>query len=202
VVPRVALPNGADLDATFDRPRLGDRADATAWLAAAGRADPGARRLRIGIDVVEAARDDVLVDFSLGQLPDHPEEGWAALERPTADDRGRLCLLAAGHRPRFAEGPVQGLVLGGWTEAIPRRRQTAGMAVHFDAPSARAPQAILICSAEPETGFRFDLAVDMVRQTLELARIRMVGPETLAGLGQFLPAIAMHPDIVPGEAAT
>ena len=44
-----------------------------------------------------------------------------------------------------------GLVLGASTEAIPGRRQTAGLAVHFDAPSARAPQAILLCSAEPGT---------------------------------------------------
>jgi hypothetical protein len=187
LAPLVAPANAPELDATFARPRLASREQATDWLAAAGRVDPGARRLRVAVDLTEAVRDEVLFGFALGQLPDHPEDGWAAVARPVHDDRGRVCLLATGDPPRFADG-VRGLVLATWTEAVPHTHQTAGLAVHFDAPSARAPQAILLCSAEPGRGFDFELVRDVVVQTFELARARMTGPETLLDVGQYLPA--------------
>ncbi len=197
LAPSVVPANASELDATFARPRLGSRGAATGWLGAAGRVDPGAGRLRVAVDLVEAARGRPQFAFSLGQLPDHPDEGWAAAERPSADERGRLCLLACGHPASFAAGAA-GLVLGAFTEAIPGRRQTAGIAVHFDAPSARPPQAVLLCSAETGTGFSFELVRDTLREALALARLRMVGPETLEGLGQFLPAAYLHADTTPG----
>ncbi|HKE78910.1 MAG TPA: hypothetical protein VKB54_06365 [Solirubrobacteraceae bacterium] len=199
VAPRFTPADPATLDTSFARPRLSGRAAATGWLAAAGRVDPGARRLRIGIDLTEAARNAVLFDFALGQLPDYAAEGWAALVSPTADDRGRLCLLATGTRPSTFAGGVAGIVLGSWTEAIPRRGQDAALAVHFDAPSARAPQAILLCAATPQDGFGFEVVRDVVKQTFDLARKRPVGPETLDGLGQFLPAVYLDADTTPVE---
>lgn len=141
----------------------------------------------------------MLFDFSLGQLPDFEGEGWAALRRPTADERSRLCLLATGTRPATFAGAVSGLVLSTWTEAIPGRGQDASLAVHFDAPSARAPQAILLCAATPKDGFSFEVVRNVVKQTFDLARSRMVGPETL-GLGQFLPAVYLHDDTTPVDA--
>ena len=200
LAPRFAPGNGAELDTSFARPRLRGRDDATGWLAAAGRVDPGAQRLRVAVDLAEAVRDDVLFGFELGQLPDG-DEPWAAVARPGDDERGRTCLLATGSLPRFADGGVAGLVLSTWTEAVPRARQTAGLAVHFDAPAARAPQAILLCSAEPQRGFDFELVRDVVTQTFELARMRMAGPETLTSMGQYLPAAYLDPDTNPGAPA-
>jgi hypothetical protein len=198
VAPTFTAANGTELDATFGRRRLNSREAATGWLAAAGRVDPGARRLRVAVDMLEAARAGVLFEFGLGQLPDHPGEPWAAVERPAADEHGRLCLLSTGRMPSFTGGAVAGLVLGAWTEALPRSRQTAGVAFHFDAPSSRAPQAILLCTAASENGFDFALVRDSVKQTLDLARLRMVGPETLQDLGQYLPATYLHLDTSPG----
>ena len=114
---------------------------------------------------------------------------------------GALCIFAAslilaGASPnesvlvfcRIVQGAVAGLLLAAWSESLPRLRQTAGVAFHFDAPSSRAPQAILLCTPSPDTGYDFALVRDSVKETLNLARLRMVGPETLADLGQFLPA--------------
>ena len=136
--------------------------------------------------------------FAAGQLPDHPEEGWAAVTRPAADDRGRLCLLATGATPSFARGPAAGLVLGAWTEVIPRVRRTAALGVHFDSPAARAPQALLLCTASEEDGYSFELVRDLLLQTLQLARLRLVGPQQLGALGQYLPATYLHGAIPAG----
>lgn len=196
--PRFTAVNGDMLDASFARGRLGSREAATQWLAAVGRVDPGAWRLRVAIDLIEAVADQTLFTFSLGQLPDYPAEGWAAIMGPTADQRGRLCLLTTGAVPHFAGRAAAGLVLGAWSEPVLRGRQTAGVALHFDAPSARPPQALLLCTADSATGFDFELVRDMIKQTLDLSRLRMVGPETLHDLGQFLPMVYLPGTISPG----
>lgn len=198
LAPRFTAVNGDMLDASFARGRLGSREAATQWLAAVGRVDPGAWRLRVAIDLIEAVADQTLFTFSLGQLPDYPAEGWAAIMGPTADQRGRLCLLTTGAVPHFAGRAAAGLVLGAWSEPVLRGRQTAGVALHFDAPSARPPQALLLCTADSATGFDFELVRDMIKQTLDLSRLRMVGPETLHDLGQFLPMVYLPGTISPG----
>jgi hypothetical protein len=187
--------NGAELEASAGRPRLGGRAGATAWLAASGRVDPGARRLRVALDLLEAAADATLFDFRLAQLPDHAGEGWAAVTRPSADDRGRLCLLATGDSVALAASPLAGLVLGAWSEQVPGARQEAGVSFHFDAPGSRAPQAVLLCTPRPAGRFDFELVQGMVRQTLDLARLRQIGPETLQSLGQYLPGVVLPQEI-------
>jgi len=150
--------------------------------------DPGARRLRLATDMADALGGGTEFGFALGQLPDHPEDGWAAVTRPAADARARLCLLAAGAAPSFAAGPAAGLVLGSWTEAIPRVSRTAALGVHFDSPAARAPQAVLLCTADEEDGYSFELVRDLVTQTVDLAKLRLVGPQALGAFGQYLPA--------------
>src|SRR5262249_36484526 len=177
LAPRFDAAGGAALDASIARGRLPDGAAAAAWLNQAGRADPGAQRLRIAVDVCEAAADRSLFDFRLAQLPDYADEPWVALALPTADDRRRLCLATTAAGPRCVAGAVAGLVLGSWNDAVPRMGAAAGIAVHFDAADSRAPQAVLLCTA-PDA-FGFELVRDTVAQTLDLARLRMVGPETL-----------------------
>lgn len=199
VAPHFVAAQGDLLDASFAHNRLGSREAATQWLAAVGRVDPGAWRLRVAIDLLEAVADQTLFDFRLGQLPDYPTEGWAATTRPTVDQRGRLCLLTTGAAPRFASGSVAGLVLGAWSEPLLRTRQTAGVALHFDAPSARPPQALLLCTADNARGFDFNLVRDMIKQTLDLSRLRLVGPETLQDLGQFLPMVYLPDTLSSGE---
>lgn len=198
LAPQFLSTDGAGLEATFVRPRLSSPAEATRWLAAAGRVDPGARRLRLATDLTESLRGGAGFTFSVGQLPDYPDEGWAAITRPTADDRGRLCLLATGALPSFGAGPAAGLVLGAWTESIPHVSRTAALGVHFDSPAARAPQALLLCTADEEDGYSFELVRDLLLQTLELAKLRLAGPQALGELGQYLPATYLNGVIPAG----
>jgi hypothetical protein len=190
LAPQFAADDGAGLDATFARPRLPAPAAATRWLAASGRVDPGALRLRVATDLTEALGGAGL-EFAVGQLPDLPDEGWAALSVPTADGRGRLSLLVAGAAPSFA-GAAAGLVLGAWTEVIPQLSRTAAVGMHFDSPAARPPQALLLCIADADDGFGFELVRDELLQTLALAKVRLAGPQMLGALGQYLPATYLN----------
>jgi hypothetical protein len=197
--PRFSVPSGTDLATNFGR-RRADRTTGTAWLSAAGRVDPGANRLRTAVDLVEAVRDATTFDWSVAQFPDHAEEGWAALTRPKVDGRGRVCVLMAGGRAD-PSGPMAGLALSSWTEALPVEHQMPAVALHFDAPSSRAPQAVILCVADPVTGFSFDLVRQTVSQTLKVAQWRMVGLETLDGFGQYVPAIYLPDGLEPGVAS-
>lgn len=157
---------------------------ADALLQRAG-ADVGA-----GIDLVTAQLPHRLVGTAL--------EPWAATGAPQGDREPRVCLLACGVRPRpvasAAPLPLQALLVDQWSEVIPDGRQTAAVAFHFDAPSARAPQAVLLAvPPEGATGWTCDDVVETVHETLEWARLRAVGPAELAqakqAFGQYLPAL-------------
>jgi hypothetical protein len=185
---RFSVGNGAVLAASAARARA-SAADITGWLQQSGRADQGAERLRIAADLCEAVADRGLFSFRVAQLPDHPGEPWAALHRPAADERGRLDVLLTGAELALdGSVPLAGLVVGGWNEAVPRTAPAAGLAVNVDAASSRAPQAVLLCVARDDNGFTLEGVRDLVIQALDLARLRMVGPEVLADLGQYLPA--------------
>lgn len=84
-------------------------------------------------------------------------------------------------------GDVAGLLLDGWNEATPGTTATTGVAIHYDAPRSRAPQAILVVSPpNPAAGWSIDDVEASITETAELARIRMVRPGAAAGA--LLPA--------------
>jgi len=92
---------------------------------------------------------------------------------------------------------VAGFVVDAWTETIPAVKATSGIAVHFDKPSAVAPNAVLLAVTRGEESFEIDFVRRCVRNALVLAEFRAVGPD--AGhvfLGQFLPAAFIPDDVV------
>ena len=72
--------------------------------------------------------------------------------------------------------------------------------MHVDAPSARAPQSLLLAVPPADGTWGFEDVLALVRQTLDRARQRAVGPEQVEGFGQFLPAIYLGDDTDPGPA--
>lgn len=196
---RFSVGNGDQLAASLNRRRTGTTA-VIGWLQQAGRVDPGADRLRVAVDLCEAVAERPLFDAHVVQLPDHPGEAWVALTSPTADERGRLSVVLTGATPTMDGGvPLAGLVVGGWNEALARTAPAAGLAVHVDANSSRAPQAVLLCVARDT--FSFEGVRDLVGQAVDLARMRMIGPQDLVDFGQYLPATYLPSTISSGGTA-
>jgi hypothetical protein len=79
-----------------------------------------------------------------------------------------------------------------WTETVPSQAHTATAAFGFNAPAARAPQAILV-AVTPVDGLELDVPtlLDMLIETRELAHARMAGPRELRALGAALPLTLM-----------
>lgn len=84
-------------------------------------------------------------------------------------------------------GALTGFVVDRWTEVVPGQLtglgtpstalvpdETTAVAFSFDQPDARPPQAILVAvPPEPAAGWRIETVFHLVRETLDLARLRM-----------------------------
>ena len=104
------------------------------------------------------------------------------------------------------------LVLDQWTETMPlleRRgtaadapidsRVTAGVAFNAHAPRARAPQAMLLAVAPDASRWTTNALIDVLAETLDLARLRLVTLEYTNGIGRVLPALYAQSWSLQGE---
>jgi hypothetical protein len=98
-------------------------------------------------------------------------------------------LIAAYGTPNVLAGPRVAVgALDNWGETVPEPRHTTQAAFHFNAPGARAPQAVLL-AVPPVIDQPLDSAtlIDTVRETRELAMARMAAVEDLGNLDNVLP---------------
>ncbi|MEZ4400727.1 MAG: hypothetical protein R3B06_11950 [Kofleriaceae bacterium] len=100
------------------------------------------------------------------------------------DPEGGLALIVGA--PLTATSPV--LRLDAWTEGRPRASRDAAVAIHHDAPRARAPQAILL-AVPPVLGAAWSPAsvLDVVLETFDLVAARRARPAEV--WGPSLPAL-------------
>ncbi|GAA2108505.1 hypothetical protein GCM10009841_29000 [Microlunatus panaciterrae] len=125
-----------------------------------------------------------------------PDDPWQ--KQPVIDNRARRTGGAAAQPSRliaaygtdgvFEAAEVAVGTIDSWGETVPEPRHTTQAAFHFNAPGARAPQAVLVAVPpvlDQQTGT--DVLLDVVRETRELAKARMVAVEDLGELAPVLP---------------
>jgi hypothetical protein len=95
--------------------------------------------------------------------------------------------------------PLAGLVVDEWTELAPAAELATGISFHADAPGARPPQTILLAvHPNPQQPWSSAVLADVVLETLELAKLRLVDLQAVAWAGRFLPAAYVPDGDVPG----
>ncbi len=164
-----------------------------AWLAGLARVRPAAATLAGTLRLVDAVRDTRSYRLVGVQTPD-PAGAWVGHARPRAD--AQMCNSWVVLRPADATGEACGLVIDEWTERVPATEGTGGLAFHWNAPAARAPQALLL--ALPTAAWSLAGLAETVTQTLENARLRMVEQEHLDDVDELLPAIFLDGPINDG----
>ena len=76
-----------------------------------------------------------------------------------------------------------------WVEVMPRPTETTGLVFQFDQPDAMAPQSILLAvPPDPDQPWNLWQLQQGLLETLDMARIRAVDPDTLDEVGHYLPA--------------
>ena len=201
VLPRLRAPNPevAVSLASSDALQGGDPLAAVTWLQRAAHVREGSARLEGVLLYAEAVGSPERLGLRVAQLPHRAGDRWVAL--PLAGGRiegGRLSLVAQTRAPVEPSRPLAGLLVDEWTETVPDATQMTGLSFHFDQPSSRAPQAILLAVPPTEERLWSLAALEaVVLETLDLARLRLVDPDALARpalaaavprLGHYLPA--------------
>ena len=178
-------------------PAGGDAAAARTWLSRAAPVRGVERRARraLGYADAVAAVDTKAPAAALhvGQLGGAVGEPWVGLPPDPGESvpAGRVSLVAVtpdGGPPGDARrGAVRRRVGRGDSRA---RRRPLASAFHYDAPTACAPQVMLLGVPPPgleEWGPAEALRI--VEEALALARIRLVDLDDVPDLGQLLPAL-------------
>lgn len=167
------------------------------WIGRLARVREGMGRLaevRLHSAVVQPlGRRGAAGDFAVAQYP-QPDAGelWCAL--PTSDGNppagGRTSLVFEGAENVDLSAPVAGLFVDEWIEVVPNERETTAVAFGYDAPASCAPQSILL-GVPPRQAKQWSVAAieAIALEAHELAKVRMVDPDSLGELGHFLPAL-------------
>jgi hypothetical protein len=117
---------------------------------------------------------------------------WVGLP-PDGDLReGVISFALHGNGLGRLGGPLAGLLIDEWTEVIPHRSETTGVAFRYDPPDAAPPQAILLAvlSVEDEP-WTVGTLNQVLLETLDLAHLRACGPAELESAGHYLPAAVL-----------
>jgi hypothetical protein len=196
VLPRFRPSNVAELSSTQgEQPQLtaGDPLAPAGWLSKMALVRPATNLLASVLSGAELLRGSPTGTSVVAQLPHQPGQRWLALPFGNAAPAdASLALFIHAHGNLDFKGPLSGFVCDEWHELIPAREETTAMSFHYDAPAARAPQAILLAvPADPtQSKWSVQTLLETIGETIALAQLRAVGPKEMEVLaGGLLPAV-------------
>ncbi|WP_155848436.1 hypothetical protein [Arthrobacter sp. 35W] len=179
--------------------------DLQRWLARMARIRPAMARFD-DLCLFREASGRTPPDVAAFHLP--PTPGLAWLGGPLAEKgeggnplrrwirpgqpHTHLVLAGAAGAP---QEPRHLLVLDELAEVLPAPTAATGLAVHYNAPNARAPQSVLLAvHPNPEAGWDWPLLLRTLADTMDLVRLRGVDLDDLVptGITEFLPLSYVH----------
>jgi hypothetical protein len=173
------------------------------WLRRLARVRPNCQAVH-DLLLAEEALNGAPPAITVAQLPLNPGEQWVGLhfDKDAAAPKARLCTVALTPSPIDVSTPFCGILFDNWTEQLPGltsvttaasgydAAEVTGMSFTVDAPDAYPPQSILLAVApDQNAGWSLDILLDVVQETLELAKVRMVDLGDLVRVGRVLPAL-------------
>jgi competence ComEA-like helix-hairpin-helix protein len=160
--------------------------------------------------------DEIVTEaFTLrvAQLPGNGDRGWLALSddelkkemteeeiKKMEDDikkigrqKGYLSIVSLVPETIDFSNKLTGLLVHQWQEKIPDKKVDTGLSFYYNQPNSQPPQSLLLAvpGEMEDWGSRWtvDELIDIVGDTMDLARVRIVDPEALQYGGHFPPAL-------------
>ena len=194
VLPRFSAANAPELERALADSTLiqdGDPLAAVVWLQRVSRVRDGVGRLDAVLRYAEALGSE-RVNVRLAQLPYREGDRWVGLPlKPGAPLSASRFSLAVQTPPTIdVKLPLAGVLIDEWVEVVPSQVETTGLVFQYDQPNAAPPQSILVAvPPDPDQAWNLWSLQQVLLETLDLARLRAVDPESLDELGQYLPAL-------------
>ncbi|MCK0198119.1 hypothetical protein MWN34_14490 [Ancylobacter sp. 6x-1] len=180
--------------ALADAPALlrGVPAAAEGWLLRASRVREPLSRLGACLRGAEALDTGERLNLHVAQLPFSVGRRWVGLPMLPGEPLafGALSLvLQTTDGILDATAPLCGLWIDEWTEVVPSIEETTALTFQFNPPDAMAPQAILLAvPPQPDQDWTVGTLYRVLAETLDLAKLRVVDPNTLGDAAHYLPA--------------
>jgi len=171
------------------------------WFDGVADVMTGAAMLR-DVSMATSALTDAEESWQVLQLPFSAPRRWSALPAiEGAANRfadtiqfGSASVVAATFDPQWwGRGKrVAAVHVESFTETVPDERVNVSVPMHFETPNATPPQTALIAvPPDPDVAWSWGSLLAVVEETMDLARIRMVDLDKVAGLGHLLPAVLL-----------
>ena len=205
VLPVFHLENtaAADVGASIDGQSVltgGDPLAPMTWFTRMSRVRGPVQALWRVLTAAEAVTGGVAPDqVVVVQRPHVDGAAWLALPAPVGGAAAEVALvviapqgpaaLAAALAPAGAGAAA--LVVDSWSEFVPAGEQAAGLAFQYDAPGARAPQAVIL-AVPPDLAsvtWNVEQLLATVVEAADLTAVRAVTLADVPAAGPVLPAI-------------
>jgi hypothetical protein len=199
VLPQFTPPNLATLQSAFGQSSALVSSDPQAparWFRQSTYTHAGVSRLDFALSAAQALSGGTLYPptLTIAQLPPQatPPDQWLALPiNPSSPpQKGRIALDCVVSGAPTSANTHAGLLIEEWLERIPGTQASTAVAFHFEEPSARAPNALLLAVCPSAQEYWDDAMLQAIlSETLELAKIRTVDLASVGAVGQILPAL-------------
>jgi len=163
------------------------------WIDGLARVRPklGAYKM---MGTLTDAFENLPAPLRVAQLPYKENDRWLAFPLVEGQDLSREALslvlqAAPGYR---ADRKQCGLMVDEFTEVLPGKEETTGLALHFNQPSSEPPQALMLVVPPVLRGhWQWEDLVAALNETLDMSQKRAVEPDLLGttAYAQLLPAI-------------
>src|SRR6202521_1676663 len=172
-----------------------------AWLAKAGRVHQAVADL-LDTCCADEALGGPAFGLTVAQVPSTGPAPWVAQAFVGAPPPANTLSLAIVGPTAPAAGTLAALLVADWVEVIPSAQETTGLTYHYDAPSAQAPQTVLLAvpSRPQPTSWTYSDLIETVGTALDLSHARSVELNDLQWqMRQVLPAayLANQTDATP-----
>lgn len=199
--------NYAEIQSAFNDQRILDFAKTNIgmlfpvreWVGSLAKVRKNMSELDSLITMLSAFNSKDIIRSVPMQFPYESKDRWMAVQFMTAAEKrtvkGKLLYTYFDTQETKIGEAVCGLIIDEWTETLPNREETMGLAFHYNRPNAEAPQSMLLVTPPEIKGtWDFEDIADTILSTIELSKIRAVEPEQLQDtpMASFSPAVVLY----------
>ncbi len=174
------------------------------WMAGVARVRENIWHFENITSLLNGFRSDSNMELKPLQFPIRDDARWLAMRFINEDEdieeyikslEGDSLLYTAHFAKDFdSTKPFSGIVIDEWTEVVPLKNETTGIAFHYDQPNSEPPQTMLLVTPSQLTGkWEWEDVIGAMEETLANAKKRAVEPSMIDStrFGQFLPTTLM-----------